>query len=111
VSAKALLNSIYDSSRTIEPGINCDPVDLGFLRANCVYSTSPSHKLREIIRVNERRRGWLILYTHDIDGRPSPWGCTQEQFRAVVAWAANSDAEILSIGDATKRFLCASQAA
>jgi peptidoglycan/xylan/chitin deacetylase (PgdA/CDA1 family) len=107
VSAKALLNSVYDSSRTIEPGINCDPVDLGFLRANRVYSTSPYHKLQEIVRANERQNGWLILYTHDIGVRPSPWGCTPEEFRAVVAFAANSNAEILPIGAAAKRFLFA----
>lgn len=110
-SAKALLNSVYDSSRTIEPGINADPVDLGFLRANRVYSTSSAHKLQEMIRANVRRNGWLILYTHDISLHPSPWGCTPEQFRAVVASAAGSGAEILAVGDATKRFLCASQAA
>jgi peptidoglycan/xylan/chitin deacetylase (PgdA/CDA1 family) len=110
-SAKALLNSVYDSCRTIEPGINRDQVDLGFLRANRVYSTTPEHALREIIRRNHLSNGWLILYTHDIDVRPSQWGCTPEQFRAVAAWAVDSGAEILPIGDATKRFLYSSSVA
>ena len=110
-SAKALLTPLYDSCRTIEPGINGDRVDLAFLRANRVYSTSPARRLQEIIRMNQLKRGWLILYTHDISGRPSPWGCRPEEFRAVVACAADSGAEILPIGDATQRFLCPSTSA
>ena len=45
-AAKRLLNSVYETCRTVEPGINRDPIDLGFLRANCIYTcllyTSPS---------------------------------------------------------------------
>ena len=96
--------SVYDTCRTIEPGINRDPVDLGFLRANRVYSTSPLQKLQQLIRNNQRLKGWLILYTHDICARPSPWGCTPDEFRTVVGWVVDSGAEILPITDATKRF-------
>jgi peptidoglycan/xylan/chitin deacetylase (PgdA/CDA1 family) len=110
-SAKALLSPIYDSCRTIEPGINLDPVDLAFLRANRVYSTSSSRQLQEIIQRNQRQMGWLILYTHDIGAIPSPWGCTPEEFRAVVACAAVSGTEILPIGDAVQRLVCPSPAA
>jgi peptidoglycan/xylan/chitin deacetylase (PgdA/CDA1 family) len=107
VSAKALLTSVYDTCRTIEPGINCDPVDLSFLLANPVYSASSTRKLQEKIQRNRRLKGWLILYTHDISRRPSAWGCTPEEFRAVVGCAADSGAEILPICDAMKRFVFA----
>jgi peptidoglycan/xylan/chitin deacetylase (PgdA/CDA1 family) len=111
LSAKTLLTTVYDSCRTIEPGINSNAVDLGFLRANCVYSTSPFHKLREIIGRNHEQKGWLILYTHDISAQPSPWGCTPEQFRVVVASVVESGAEILPITEATNRFVPAFRAA
>jgi hypothetical protein len=111
LSAKRLLSSIYDSCRTIEPGINSNPVDLGFLRANSVYSTSPFHKLQKLIQLNRNEKGWLILYTHDIGAQPSPWGCTPEQFRAIVACVAESGTEILPVAEATNRFGGASQTA
>ena len=110
-SAKATLKSVYDSCRTIEPGINHDPVDLGFLRANPVYSTSSPERLFELIRENQRLGGWLILYTHDIGSRPSPWGCTPQQFRAVVERVAATGAEMLSVAETMERFSRTSQVA
>jgi peptidoglycan/xylan/chitin deacetylase (PgdA/CDA1 family) len=105
LSAKTLLNSVYASCRTIEPGINGNSIDLGFLRANAIYSKSNFHKWQEIIRINAEKKGWLILYTHDISARPSRWGCTPEQFRAVLTCVAKSGAEILSVTEAANRFI------
>ncbi|HVW86805.1 MAG TPA: hypothetical protein VHB50_19100, partial [Bryobacteraceae bacterium] len=90
----------YKTCRTIEPGINTDPIDLGFLRAYRVYSSSRIDALKRVIQANQRNKGWLCLYTHDISPEPSPWGCTPEQFRAVVAFAAESDAQLISVRDA-----------
>lgn len=109
--SKRLVSGLYDSCRTIEPGINTNPVDLGFLRANRVYSTTRLQDLKQLISANRERAGWLILYTHDISSEPSPWGCTADQFRQVVSCAVESGAEILPVGVATKRFTVASRAA
>ena len=32
--------------------------------------------------------GWLIFFTHDVTGTPSPFGCKPGQLEAVVAYAA-----------------------
>jgi hypothetical protein len=103
-SAKAALNSVYRTCRTIEPGINRDPTDLGFLRANPVYSRPSIDRVKKLIQRNERDRGWLILYTHDVRDNPSPYGCTPRDFREVLECAARSGAEILSVSEAAKRF-------
>jgi peptidoglycan/xylan/chitin deacetylase (PgdA/CDA1 family) len=111
-ASKALLSSIYDTCRTIEPGINSDPIDLGFLRANSVYACVPISKVAEVIRENARRRGWLILYTHDVRNAPSGYGCTPEYFRDALNCALDSGADVLTVADARKRFvdLCESNA-
>jgi hypothetical protein len=31
--------------------------------------------------------GWLIFFTHDVTGTPSPFGCKPGQLEAVVAYA------------------------
>ncbi len=84
LNAKAALSSMYTTCRTIEPGVNRDPVDLAFLRAYRVYSTSGVHGLRELIRRNQGHNGWIILYTHDVGISPSPYGCTAAEFREIV---------------------------
>jgi peptidoglycan/xylan/chitin deacetylase (PgdA/CDA1 family) len=109
-AAKALLNTRYDSCRTIESGINGNSVDLGFLRANAVYARSHFPKLKQLIRENARTKGWLILYTHDIGECPSAWGCTPQQFRDLVSWVVDSGAEVLAVGEATNRFISQSRA-
>lgn len=104
VSARTALNSVYRTCRTIEPGINRDPVDLGFLRANRIYSNRGIGKVKELIRQNQRESGWTILYTHDVCETPSPYGCKPQEFREVLEYAAQSGAEILSVSEASKRF-------
>jgi peptidoglycan/xylan/chitin deacetylase (PgdA/CDA1 family) len=104
VSAKISLQSLYDTCRTVEPGINTDPVDFSFLRANPIYSKQPIGHIKKKIRESHDRRGWLVFYTHDISETPSSYGCTAEYFQEVVRYAAESGAEILTVGEASRRF-------
>lgn len=111
VSAKVLLSSVYDTCRTIESGINRDPVDLGFLRANRLYSHLEKSKVNEMFLENRRQNGWSILYTHDVSATPSPYGCTPQYFREVLGYAIDSGADILPIAEALKRFTLEPKAA
>ena len=104
-SSKALLSSVYDTCRTIEPGINSDPIDLGYLRANSVYSRLPIGNVMEAIQQNTRQKGWLILYTHDVTDTPSIYGCTPRYFRDVLGCVLDSGADVLTVAQARKRFL------
>lgn len=104
VSAKAAMRDVYDTCRTVEPGINTDPVDFSFLRANPIYSTKSLDQIKLRIRENDDLKGWLILYTHDISAIPSVYGCTPEYFSEVLRCAIASTAQILTIGEAAKRF-------
>jgi peptidoglycan/xylan/chitin deacetylase (PgdA/CDA1 family) len=103
-SAKAALISCYETCRTIEPGINIDPVDMAFLRANAVYSSLGLSQPMALIEKNRLENGWLILYTHDVRDRPSPYGCRPSEFRALVRLAVDSGAEILPVAEAVAKF-------
>ncbi len=106
LSAKKALSPQYETCRTIEPGINRDPLDLAFLRANCVYSRRSMTAVRQAIRENSRRPGWLILYTHDVNSNPSRYGCSPEDFAQVLKYAVASQATILPVSDALKLLQC-----
>lgn len=105
VAAKTCLGSVYQSNRSSQPGINLDPIDLGFLRANPMYSRFDIGKLKNLIRRNCEEKGWLIFYTHDVAERHSRYGCTPEYFREVVRCAVESGAEIEPIANVVRRFV------
>jgi peptidoglycan/xylan/chitin deacetylase (PgdA/CDA1 family) len=107
LAAKLSLRSVYDTCRSVEWGGNSDPVDLGFLRANPIYSRLAIGTLKQLIHANSRAKGWLILYTHDVAINPSPYGCTPEYFEEVLRCAFESGANVLTIREAASRYdLC-----
>lgn len=98
--AKARIGSQMNSCRSILEGINVSPVDLNLLRANSLYnSTIDLRVVEHLMRLNDRRRGWLIFYTHDVRDSPSPWGCTPRQFEAVVGLASRMEFRFLTVGE------------
>jgi peptidoglycan/xylan/chitin deacetylase (PgdA/CDA1 family) len=99
-AAKRALASRFASCRGIAAGINHGLVDLGELRANRLYAAEfDEAAFRRLIDRNAACGGWLIFYTHDIAESPSRFGCTPQQFAAVVAHAA-ATSPVLPAGDA-----------
>jgi peptidoglycan/xylan/chitin deacetylase (PgdA/CDA1 family) len=111
LAAKNLLRSTYDTCRSIEPGINSDPVDLAFLRANPIYSRLSIETLKQLMYANSQAKGWLILYTHDVGINPSAHGCTPEYFEEVLCYALDSGADVLTVREAGSRYGLLSSAA
>lgn len=105
LAAKTCLASVYHSNRSSQPGLNLDPIDLGFLRANPVYSRFDIARPKDLIRRNTKESGWLIFYTHDVADSHSRYGCTPEYFREVVRCAVESGAEIEPVGKVVPRFV------
>lgn len=111
LAAKRHLQAAYHTCRSIEMGINSDPADFGFLRANAIYSRLPIETLKDLIHANTQANGWLIFYTHDVAIDPSQFGCTPDYFAEILRAAHESGAEVLTIREATTRYnLCHSAA-
>jgi nitrous oxide reductase accessory protein NosL len=55
--------------------------------------------VQELILENERRRGWLIFYSHDVRSMPSRYGCTPDLLRFAVSFASQRGGRILKISD------------
>jgi peptidoglycan/xylan/chitin deacetylase (PgdA/CDA1 family) len=56
--------------------------------------------VQEVIRENNRARGWLIFVTHDLSDSPTPFGCKPAFFDAIVRFSAGSGARVLPVGQA-----------
>jgi peptidoglycan/xylan/chitin deacetylase (PgdA/CDA1 family) len=97
--AKKTIGSTVLSSRSIWSGLNGPEVDLSLLRANSLYGDRDKcAKVRELILDNERRRTWLIFYSHDVDDTPSRYGCTPELLESAVLLASRA-ARILTVAE------------
>jgi peptidoglycan/xylan/chitin deacetylase (PgdA/CDA1 family) len=88
--AKRVVARHFATARHIRPGINHTLLDLAELRANAISPDLPLRTVRDLIRRCQERKGWLILFTHDVDLNPSPWGCSPAYFEATVRAAVSS---------------------
>jgi peptidoglycan/xylan/chitin deacetylase (PgdA/CDA1 family) len=77
LTAKKRVGKQMRSCRGIYGGLNGPMVDLNLLRANSLYGDVDRFMESEtLLSNNERRKSWLIFYTHDVRSSPSPFGCT-----------------------------------
>jgi peptidoglycan/xylan/chitin deacetylase (PgdA/CDA1 family) len=106
LATKKAVGGDVSSARGIWPGLNGPVVDLNLLRANSLYG-GPSRlaAARKLILENERQRGWLIFYTHDVQATPSPYGCTPVLLDAVVKFALQGNARILTVAEVVSELL------
>lgn len=56
--------------------------------------------VKRIIDQNSRDGGWLILATHDVCERPTPYGCKPGFFEEIVRHAVQSGSKILPVSEA-----------
>ncbi|MGO8795980.1 MAG: polysaccharide deacetylase family protein [Candidatus Sulfotelmatobacter sp.] len=100
LNAKRAIGMDLVSCRGIWPGWNGPGVDLNLLRANSLYGDySRCAEVEQLILENERRRSWLIFYTHDVQPTPSRFGCTPELLEAAVSFASDRGARILTVAE------------
>jgi len=99
--AKASLETVLASARSVIPGFNGPAVDLNLLRANSLYGgLEAAARAEDLILENQRRKSWLIFYTHDVRRNPSPYGCTPALLESAVSCAIVAGCRILTIGEA-----------
>jgi peptidoglycan/xylan/chitin deacetylase (PgdA/CDA1 family) len=91
----------FDCCRGGGQKINRGTIDLNIL--NAYFLDKRREDLDEAIRLideNAAARGWLIFATHDVQDRPSPFGCRPGFFEKIVRRAASSGAAILPVARA-----------
>jgi len=100
LTAKPRVGAQMRSCRGIYGGLNGPMVDLNLLRANRVYGdVDQFDKLASLLSENEKRKAWLIFYTHDVSPHPSQFGCTPSLFERIVARSLERGSRVVPVGE------------
>lgn len=100
LTAKKQLGPRMRSCRGTCTGFNGPDVDLNLLRANSLYGDiDQADAAKQLILENENRRTWLIFYSHDVVRKPSRFGCTPALLEAVVSFASDRGARMMTVAD------------
>lgn len=100
LAVKQKLGPRMRSCRGTCAGFNSPTVDLNLLRANALYGgIEQAGRARQLILENEKRRGWLIFYSHDVTPDPSPFGCTPTLFEAIVSFVAHRSSRVMTVAE------------
>lgn len=100
LNAKREIGLAMASSRGIWGGLNGPTADLNLLRANSLYGGLDKRAhVRALILENERQKSWLIFYSHDVGGLPSPYGCTPALLEFALSFALSRGTRIATVAD------------
>jgi len=106
LNAKRVVGVDVASCRSIWQGLNGPDVDLNLLRANSLYGERDKcAQVQELILENERRRSWLIFYSHDVHHTPSRFGCTPTLLEFAVSFASDRGARILTVAEVVAKLV------
>lgn len=97
-AAKGALKARYSSLRGIGGGLHIGRVDLHQLGAMALFSDRVERVVRAVESLGDRP-GWLILFTHDVEATPTPWGCTPGEFCRVVEAVEAMGADVRTVSD------------
>jgi peptidoglycan/xylan/chitin deacetylase (PgdA/CDA1 family) len=101
---KRRLNSHFRSSRSIRPRINMGPTDAQFLHAVPLIDREIDEGgIDRAFETAARDKGWLIFYSHDVTGAPSPYGCTPRLMRHALKAAERFGVKIETVNAALTR--------
>jgi peptidoglycan/xylan/chitin deacetylase (PgdA/CDA1 family) len=107
VSVKKQLGPRMKSCRGTFGGLNGPDVDLNLLRANRLYGgIDQSEVAKRLIVENEKRRSWLLFYSHDVADNPSRFGCTPALLEEIVSFSADHGSKIMTVAGVINK-LCA----
>jgi peptidoglycan/xylan/chitin deacetylase (PgdA/CDA1 family) len=88
----------FASARGVVPGLNAGWLDLGQLKALGLESSKLGIDVAEqYIERAAAERAWLIVYTHDVQERPSAYGCRPKELDRLLRGAKAAGLEILPV--------------
>jgi peptidoglycan/xylan/chitin deacetylase (PgdA/CDA1 family) len=107
ISSKALIGRHFCCARGGGQSTNVGTADLNYLSAFFLEKAAEDlDPVKELIKYNASRRGWLIFATHDVSLMSTSLGCSPEVLEAVVRHSIESGALILPVKQALCRLQC-----
>lgn len=96
---KRMLSDTFDTARGIQGGLNIGAVDLAQLKAQRLYGEDTWPAVEALLHAANARRGWAILFTHDVSETPTPYGCTPALLQRAIDLAHKLDLDIAPVCD------------
>jgi peptidoglycan/xylan/chitin deacetylase (PgdA/CDA1 family) len=103
LAAKKALGGRYDLLRGLHHGLIEAGTDLNQAPAVGIEGPDGEAIAMSWIDLAAERGAWLILYTHDVVERPSPFGCTPAVLKGLIDRALARDAEIVTVAEGARR--------
>jgi peptidoglycan/xylan/chitin deacetylase (PgdA/CDA1 family) len=98
---KRQLRAEFKSCRSIVPGVNSGTIDLQFLRSMPLIDQRIDRDgIERAFDDAQTNNGWLIFYTHDVDGQPSPYGCSPALMNHALEAASHRKIPVLNMAEA-----------
>lgn len=106
ITSKGVIGERFITGRSVRDGFNAGTTDRNNLQAIGLESRRlPHYDLEQIMADTARNQGWLIAYGHDVEGDPTPYGCTPQDLVRLIAMAKRAGLDILPIGAAAQQVL------
>lgn len=111
VELKRGLSEDFQTARGVLAGINTAAADRMQLRAlELTPDPRTIQRAGAILRAAQSDPTWIVIFTHDVQPSPSPFGVHSEDFRQLTKMARDIGAEILSVGGAMEYMKAANDA-
>lgn len=99
--AKHLLETRFDSCRSLLRGVNEETADLGALKTCPLEdATIDRAEILAFIARTVRSNGWLIFSSHDVEERPSKFGVTPGLLDFAVRASRDAGCRLATVADA-----------
>jgi peptidoglycan/xylan/chitin deacetylase (PgdA/CDA1 family) len=102
VAAKRVLGPRYDVLRALHHGLIVAGVDLNQAPAVGIEGADGEAIARGWIDRAAQRCGWLIIYTHDVTDRHSPFGCTPATLNRLIDHALERKVEVVTVAEGAR---------
>lgn len=100
---KAALPPRFQCARGVLPGLNRGKVDLAQLNAYALFGESWEARAHAALKRAAKQNAWMIAFTHDVSGAPSPWGTSEQNLDALLGAAHALGFSILPMSAALQR--------
>lgn len=103
-SSKLTVSSEFKIGRGLGQRPNYRWIDLSQVKAvGFEKRQRQKYNFQSLIKDTSIKKGWLIVYTHDVRSNPSNWGCTPEELDNLISYAKGYNLNILTFREAAAK--------
>jgi peptidoglycan/xylan/chitin deacetylase (PgdA/CDA1 family) len=104
VGAKRVIAERFACGRGVRDGVNAGRSDrAGLLAIGLEARRLAAYDLEALAAEAAARRGWLIVYGHDVSDRPTEYGCRPEDLDRMIRVGRSAGLDVLPVAEALAR--------